>query len=43
MAVKCLPVDFGVDEALTVIAVLLLNRLRPGLMKACWCAAKIRA
>jgi hypothetical protein len=43
MAIKCLPVDFGVDEALTVVAVLLLCRLRPGLMKACWRAAKIRA
>ena len=43
MAIKCLPLDFGTDELLTVLAVLLLNRLRPGLVKVCWQAAKVRA
>jgi hypothetical protein len=43
MAVKCLPLDFGADETLTILAVLLLNKLRPGLVKACWRAAALRA
>lgn len=43
MVIKCLPVDFGADEALTVVAALLLQRLRPGLLKACWRAAQVRA
>jgi hypothetical protein len=43
MIVKCAPVDFGIDEVLTAVAVLVLNRARPGLMKACWRAAQVRA
>jgi hypothetical protein len=43
MAVKCVPLDFGADEALTVLAVVLLNRMRPGLVKTCWRAAALRA
>lgn len=43
MVIKCLPLDFGVDEALTAIAVLLLQRFRPGLIRACWQAASLRA
>jgi hypothetical protein len=41
--VKCCPVDFGADEALTAVAVLLLGRMRPGLVKACWRAAQLEA
>src|SRR5260370_36694010 len=40
MAVKCLPLDFGVDETLTAIAVVILHWMRPGLMRACWRAAR---
>jgi hypothetical protein len=43
MVIKCLPFDGGVDEALTVAAAVILNRLRPGLLKACFRAAQIRA
>ena len=43
MVVKCLPLDFGADEALTVIAAVILNKTRPGLLKACFRAAQIRA
>src|SRR5258707_248530 len=43
MAVKCLPLVFGVDESLTAIAVVILHWMRPGLMRACWRAAQIRA
>ena len=43
MAIKCLPLDFGVDETLTALAVLILNKVRPGLMKACYRAAQLRA
>ena len=43
MVIKCMPLDMGTDELLTVIAVLMLRRLRPGLIRACWRAAQIRA
>jgi hypothetical protein len=43
MVIKCAPLDFGIDEVLTAVAVLVLNRTRPGLMKACWRAAQVRA
>jgi hypothetical protein len=43
MALKCLPLDFLADETLTVIAAVILNRTRPGLLKACLRAAQIRA
>jgi hypothetical protein len=43
MAVKCLPLDMGVDEFLALVAVVLLNVMRPGLMRACWKAAEMRA
>ena len=33
-AVKCLPLDFGTDEALFVLAFLLILRARPGLLEA---------
>jgi hypothetical protein len=41
MIIKFCPVDFGTDEALTAVAVLLLGRMRPGLVKACWRAAQL--
>ncbi len=34
MLVKVLPVDFGIDEALLIIAVALIAWRRPGLLKA---------
>ena len=37
------PLDMGADELLTAVAVLILNRLRPGLVRACWRAAQVRA
>ena len=43
MVIKCLPFDGGIDETLTVIAALILQRTRPGLLKACVRAAQIRA
>jgi hypothetical protein len=43
MVIKCCPVDFGVDETLTVIAAVILHRTRPGLLRACIRAAQIRA
>lgn len=43
MAIKCLPFDFGVDETLTVVAAVILQRTRPGLLKACVRAAQVRA
>ena len=43
MLVKCLPFDCGTDELLTLIAAVILNKTRPGLLKACWRAAQIRA
>jgi hypothetical protein len=43
MVVKCCPLDMGLDETLTAVAVLVLNRTRPGLVRACWRAAQIRA
>jgi hypothetical protein len=43
MLLKCLPVDFGSDETLTVIAILLLRVLRPGLATVCYRAAQMRA
>ena len=43
MIIKCLPLDMGADELLTAVAVLILNRLRPGLVRACWRAAQVRA
>lgn len=43
MVIKCCPVDFGTDEALTAAAVWLLNRMRPGLVRACWRAAQLEA
>ena len=41
MAVKCLPFDGGVDEALTALAVWLLNKKRPGLVRYCLAASKM--
>ena len=41
MVIKCCPLDFGTDEALTAVAVLLLTRMRPGLVRACWRAAQL--
>ena len=43
MVLKCMPADFLMDETLTAIAVLILQKTRPGLMKACYRAAQIRA
>ena len=43
MLVKCVPFDCGTDELITLIAVVLLSRLRPGLVGACWRAAQIQA
>ena len=43
MALKCLPVDFLADETLTVVAAVILQRTRPGLLKACVRAAQVRA
>jgi len=43
MVIKCLPLDFGADEALTVVAAVILQRTRPGLLKACVRAAQVRA
>lgn len=43
MIIKCLPVDFGIDETITALAVIILRRMRPGLMRACVRAAQIRA
>jgi len=43
MALKCMPLDFLADETLTLIAAVILNRTRPGLLKACFRAAQIRA
>lgn len=43
MVLKCVPLDMGSDELVTVIAVLVLIRMRPGLVQACWRAAEIRA
>lgn len=43
MTIKCCPVDFGTDEALTALAVVVLRKMRPGLVKACWRAAQMEA
>jgi hypothetical protein len=43
MALKMMPLDFMADETLTAVAVLVLNRMRPGLVRCCWRAAQIRA
>lgn len=43
MIIKCLPLDFGADETLTVIAAVILHKTRPGLMRACVRAAQVRA
>ena len=43
MVLKCMPLDFLADETLTVIAAVILQRTRPGLLKACVRAAQIRA
>lgn len=39
--IKCLPVDFGTDEALTAIALVLLRRYRPGLARVISHAAEL--
>lgn len=41
MLIKLCPLDFGTDEALTAAAVLLLAKMRPGLVGACWRAAQL--
>jgi hypothetical protein len=42
MVIKCMPLDFGADETLTLIAAVILHFTRPGLMKACIRAAQLR-
>ena len=43
MGIKCLPTDFLIDETLTLIAVWILSKVRPGLVRACVRAAELRA